>query len=981
MQLDSTTVSRRMMRASVAIVCLLAFAAPIASGCLAQRHWTIMAGGALVAGAVALFARAASGSSRLGMTPALACLLGLLALVVLQLVPLPSGLVALVSPGRASIAREIAATAGEDAPSWIPLTSCLDRTRDAALLLGAYIAVFYASSSTVASGGGWRMLFGATAAGGALLALYGIAALAAAGERLRATFVNPNRFAAYAAIAASCALALFVARNRSPRTTMRLRWQPPPGALTLAAAIVIEIALLLTLSRLGIAAALVAGLLTIALFSRRRAVWVALTGVLVVLAINAALAIDPVLGRYSILFDHELHGNGRLVCWWQALPMIPEYPLVGSGARSFSHVFRLYQQPSLPGWWTYAHNDYLNLLTDTGVAGLGLAAAAVALGLRSVVRLRSSSDRRDRAIALAAFLSGTMVLIHSLGDFPLQEPAVALAFFAVVGCAHGRAQRTAGATPVATGSPWPRTIAVAAVLSFVVVALPTLVALRASATSKDEATRVDLTRDADAPIDDLDRRLRPLESACRLDPWDSDAHYEAARTLVALMKHGSPGPLLLRDIDRAKEHIRAGRASSQLDPRPYYLAGVLAWRPTAQGLSDQLMGLALKMAPGWHDVSYQVGSYFLQRWLQHARDGSQFALSRWGRTVTGRGGREERRLFGLAARALSHAARSPLARRRTVELAIRSRLSAREIDALLAPDARTQAALAFALARVRDHVAAGARFVRAIEHTQEDDPALPGLLVGYAGTLLAGGELDDATSAMDQAIALSEGDALRDTVRRLARLRAPPGAEAALAEYWEDRAARLGGVHAAVLARAEAELAAGREREGLEHMMEYARLASDAGTYERLARTFLRRREASLASVFTTELTRLQPDRAANHVLHGNVLRALGNERAAAASFASALGLEPANATAARALADVERKLGNHERAIATWRSFIDAGGDEVAGRAALAEIYLGLLDRRRAADELRKALDVSPGDARLEGLLREAERGSTDAP
>jgi O-antigen ligase len=89
----------------------------------------------------------------------------------------------------------------------------------------------------------------------------------------------------------------------------------------------------------------------------------------------------------------------------------------------------------------YAHNDYVNTLSDYGVVGSAIVLAfllAVAWFLfrgRSAVNERLILSRRLGWAALAA------MAVHEVVDFNLHLPACALAFFAILGLATSRTYR------------------------------------------------------------------------------------------------------------------------------------------------------------------------------------------------------------------------------------------------------------------------------------------------------------------------------------------------------------------------------------------------------------------------------------------------------------------------------------------------------------------------------------------------------------
>jgi O-antigen ligase len=77
-----------------------------------------------------------------------------------------------------------------------------------------------------------------------------------------------------------------------------------------------------------------------------------------------------------------------------------------------------------------AHNDYLQLLVEYGVAGAVLAVIFIAIAYRRVGHLAKHwSDSWPHAVSYAALLGTVGILVHSLTDFNLQIPANAAIFY------------------------------------------------------------------------------------------------------------------------------------------------------------------------------------------------------------------------------------------------------------------------------------------------------------------------------------------------------------------------------------------------------------------------------------------------------------------------------------------------------------------------------------------------------------------------
>ena len=112
--------------------------------------------------------------------------------------------------------------------------------------------------------------------------------------------------------------------------------------------------------------------------------------------------------------------------WADTLPMIRDFPIAGCGLGGFESCFHRYNH-SANFRVDFAHNDYLQLLAELGLAGffplIFLAALALAASIRAATR-RAGEDVGLLALACAG--SMTAMAIHSIADFNLYIPANAL---------------------------------------------------------------------------------------------------------------------------------------------------------------------------------------------------------------------------------------------------------------------------------------------------------------------------------------------------------------------------------------------------------------------------------------------------------------------------------------------------------------------------------------------------------------------------
>jgi O-antigen ligase len=126
----------------------------------------------------------------------------------------------------------------------------------------------------------------------------------------------------------------------------------------------------------------------------------------------------------------ELSGGIRIAIDRDALKMSARKPILGWGLGTFPDVYPEFRSFHTNFFINEAHNDYLQLLVEMG--GLGFAAMLWFLWTvyRNAIRkLRNWPEDTNGAVALAAMLGVSGILIHSFVDFNLQIPANAALFY------------------------------------------------------------------------------------------------------------------------------------------------------------------------------------------------------------------------------------------------------------------------------------------------------------------------------------------------------------------------------------------------------------------------------------------------------------------------------------------------------------------------------------------------------------------------
>jgi O-antigen ligase len=138
-----------------------------------------------------------------------------------------------------------------------------------------------------------------------------------------------------------------------------------------------------------------------------------------------------VLGRLG-----NLGPDMRLKITKDCLRMFAHRPVLGWGLGTFPTVYPSYRSFYTNLFVNEAHNDYAQLLVETGLLGFGLMLWFLIRLYRSGwPRSRRWEFKWDGAVSLAALLGCTGLLLHSLVDFNLQIPANAALFYALCGLA------------------------------------------------------------------------------------------------------------------------------------------------------------------------------------------------------------------------------------------------------------------------------------------------------------------------------------------------------------------------------------------------------------------------------------------------------------------------------------------------------------------------------------------------------------------
>ena len=199
------------------------------------------------------------------------------------------------------------------------------------------------------------------------------------------------------------------------------------------------IALFLSGSRMGIISFFLTLLLFIFLirnyFLKQKAQLVVLIFLIfILLGFILTIGIFPVIERFS---DSFKDANSKITVWKDCVRIILDYPLFGTGLATFKYIYPKYQSFFGVKTFHFAHNDYIQLIVETGIISSSIVFILLYRFLKnSIYKITNFNSNRDLFliyIKIGAFCGVISILIHSLADFNLHIPANALYFSLLIG--------------------------------------------------------------------------------------------------------------------------------------------------------------------------------------------------------------------------------------------------------------------------------------------------------------------------------------------------------------------------------------------------------------------------------------------------------------------------------------------------------------------------------------------------------------------
>jgi len=376
-------------------------------------------------------------------------LLIFLAVTAVQFIPLPPSVLKVISPRTVALYEELGA-GGWRTLSFAPALSVSEIVQY--LFFGIFAFLIYRHVRTR-----WRIeaFTLVLLAGGVFQSFYGLAKLFGGSQKIfdfqsdhdfwlaTGTYTNHDHFAGLLEMLFALALGYLLAKADffSKKRDLSLRekaiWfgqeRLQKALFCGIIAVIIGLGIVFSRSRSGVFIFIATMVLAAAAVSAggraKRSARILLSVAVMVVLAAVVVGIRPVIERFT---KENAAKNIRFVFYGNTLKYLRAYPAAGTGLRTFAQIYPMFETKYEPGQLDHAHNDYLEVLAESGVVGGG---ALILFSLGGVgwifTRWTKRRDPLVRGIVLGALLGVVAILMHSFTYFNLRNPANAVYFMAL----------------------------------------------------------------------------------------------------------------------------------------------------------------------------------------------------------------------------------------------------------------------------------------------------------------------------------------------------------------------------------------------------------------------------------------------------------------------------------------------------------------------------------------------------------------------
>ncbi len=385
---------------------------------------------------------------------------------IFQLIPLPTGIVQIISPNTAATKKELLS----DLPNANQILSSMTlsfyphATKHDLRLVLAVGAVFVVTFNICRRPERIKRLLAAIAIIGAAVAILALLqnlfgngkiywfVATGSGQAYSGTFINHSHFGQFMNLSIGAALGLIMVRLHEAfagkKVTLPLvaeYFSSPRAKVTWLLIVMVILgaaSIFVSLTRGGMVSMLIAGGFTALMLSSRKSLkgpgWI-----MVLMALGAFICVlyigfDAVYDRLASL--RELHQSAlrladkykgspalRLAGRWQILNDIAiawtKFPLLGTGLGTHEVVYPMFDRSTIPDLASHAENEYAQAAEETGIIGLAILLVFGIIVSVNYVRNARSAYTPIRSAAYGLGFGLMAIMLHSLSDFGQHLPA------------------------------------------------------------------------------------------------------------------------------------------------------------------------------------------------------------------------------------------------------------------------------------------------------------------------------------------------------------------------------------------------------------------------------------------------------------------------------------------------------------------------------------------------------------------------------
>ena len=361
-----------------------------------------------------------------------------------QLLPLPLGLLRILSPARAQLVDALTPV--------LPAAHAPIAVNPPMAVLWGFTIVCYVATFFLVSELGWRFVdrpwitVVPLVVLGFVEAAFGMAQVSAGWPNAEGTgtYTNRDHFSGMLEMILPLAIMFGWAILRRNRDSFEQSiWPAIQVCVVWAAAALMLVAIVYSMSRMGFFVALCSLFVTGALsfgprLPSRNFRTVSLTMLAFgSLALFIFLPPDQLVARFAEMSaSGKITADTRLYFWKETFSLIDEYRWFGCGLGGFESTFLKYQGIVNGYRVEMSHNDYLQYLAELGLIGYGILVAAIDGVLIPVIKgIIHGEDENRRLLLVGCAGSFVAIGLHSFVDFNLYIPANAMILAWIAGVA------------------------------------------------------------------------------------------------------------------------------------------------------------------------------------------------------------------------------------------------------------------------------------------------------------------------------------------------------------------------------------------------------------------------------------------------------------------------------------------------------------------------------------------------------------------